>query len=256
MKKALRIKNKELAEILNEGTQLIQSNVITGFNFDNTTTQPQLALLVQYYHNVETHLTRFLEKAQEAFASAFGLPLSYECAKKWGLFKWREDFDDEPGNKYYAVSPLSTDPTHGFSFERVKYQELPKAGGKLVLAKDRSYLVTLNPADGMQARFLIDFIKAHCVKYIMPGEENPGRIDDYTHVKPLFILKDEGNEVADKSDLELVYRLGLSKGNRVISSLIREGDLGKVLEKLKSLSCGHSAKQEKRYVGREFFQDY
>lgn len=131
-----------------------------------------------------------------------------------------------------------------------------RVANEFIVAKDRCYFVTFPAEDGAQARFLIGSIRKYCRKTLLEGGNNPESLDDFVHVNPLFILRDDLGRVADKSDLERVYLLELSKGNRFIWSLVRLGELDSVVQKLKEFPCGLDAKSEIRYVGKEFFENY
>lgn len=96
MGKLLRIKNKQLSEIINEGVRLIHRDVMSGFNFERKTETAQLTLVVQYYHDVEKHMSLFIDKLQESFSKQFGKSINYECDRKWGLFRWPADYVHEP----------------------------------------------------------------------------------------------------------------------------------------------------------------
>lgn len=256
MGSVLRIRNRELEDILCEGAQLIQHGIVTGFNFDQENAATQLALIVQYYHNIEAHIARFLDKMQGVFTNIFSQSLPWTRTSKWGLFKWDAGFEDEPGNKYYAVYSITPTPIHA-NFERISFPEIrSRIGNDLVLAKDKCAIITFAASDGVKARFLIDAIRTHCPKYLTPGVLNPERVDDYAHIKPLFILRDDNNCVANKSDLERVYRLELKKGARTISSVVQAKGLPTLLQKLKEFPCGLDVQPQERYVGQEFFTNY
>lgn len=252
MGKLLRIRKKDLNEILSEGLQLVQHDVMTGFNFDEKAPTTHLTLAVQYYHNVEEHIKNFMTLMERLCIEKFGHPITNTTAKKWGLFKWKETFDDEPGNKYYAVH------TNNYSLESISFREVQqRIKNELIVAKDRCYFITFVAENGQQSRFLIDKIKKHATKILTAeGRINPDRADDYSWVKPLFILRDDFDQVDDKSDLELVYRLQLPKEKRIIWSLIQTEKLGKTLEKAQQFPCGASLECEKRYVDKDFFKDY
>lgn len=252
MGKILRINKKDLSEILSEGLQLIEHDVMTGFNFDEKAPTTHLTLAVQYYHNVEEHIGKFLELMERLCREEFKHPITHTTAKKWGLFKWKETFADEPGNRYYAVH------TCPHSLESISFNEVQqRIKNELIVAKDRCYFITFIAENGVQSRFLIDKIKKHATKYLMAESRvNPDRVDDYSWVKPLFMLRDDFDQVADKSDLELVYRLQLPKGKRIIWSLIQAEKLEDSLQKARQFPCGASLECEKRYVDKDFFKDY
>lgn len=255
MGKLLRIKNKQLAEIINEGVKLIQRDVVSGFNFERKTETAQLTLVVQYYHNVEEHMSLFINKLQESFSKQFGKCMNYECDRKWGLFRWPMDYVHEPGNRYYAIKGCNEASTP--DIETLSIDEMQqRVANEMIVAKDRCYFVTFPAEDGVQARFLIDTIRKYCRKLLIEGGNNPDCLDDFVHVNPLFILRDDCGRVADKTDLERVYMLELSKGNRFIWSLVRLENFDAVMQKLKEFPCGLDAKSEIRYVGKEFFEKY
>ncbi|MBI4155176.1 hypothetical protein HY498_03780 [Candidatus Woesearchaeota archaeon] len=257
MGRILTIRDKELSDILDEGIALIYTRILTGFNFDKETSLAQLELVVQYYHNVEQHISKFLNKIQEGYINKFSEPLHYEISKKWGLLRWLENFDDEPGNKYYTTHENIL-ATSRFLLERIPYEEtIQRIDKELILAKDKSYIVNLEAKDGTKARFLIDFVKKHCTTFIRPNNTpNPDRIDKHTHIKPLYILTDKLNQVKEKSDLELVYQLKLTKNRRIISTLIQKNKLEKILEDIVNFQCKLIPKIEEKYVDKEFFINY
>ncbi len=256
MKRPLAIKNKQLAEILDEGLHLLHSKILTGFNFEGKSDLIELSLVVQYYHNIEEHIKKFIGKIEEMYKNSFQQQMSYSLGRKWGIFKWNMDFDHEPGNKYYAVL-APKDSSHHFLLEKLTFFDISdRIQYELIVAKDRSLVISFNVNDGKKARFLIDSIRKYGVKYITSGIKNPDRIDDFAHAKPLFILRDDSDQVVNKQDLEEVFRLKIEKGNRHITSLIRRDQLDTILVKLKDFSCSPNIQQERRYIGKEFFESY
>ena len=234
-----------------EGLVFLEKGVVSGFNKEDDEFLNAISLNVKYYHSILEHITLVTRKIREEFKGRFGKEPEIREHSKIGIFRWETYFDIDQSYRYFVVTK-----SHPFVVVEIMPGEVSTYAGKeFLVATSQDKIIDFIIRSGPEGELIYKYLRMHSQKKLLADGkliDNPEVIDERCHQIPLFVVNDKDGLIQDKSGLVEVTNLKFQKEGICLQSLVKPGEVRKILARLGSFDCDFTLRKETRYVSLEF----